>query len=291
MKKLLTILLTSCLATAVYSQTPPPSTDIYLYELEEINGEITIAKGRNLTHRAAYDNQPSFFNNDYILYTSYQEDGQTDILMINLQNDQTTNLTKSKDSEYSPTILADNKSFAVVRVEEDNTQRLWKYSFNADKQPQVIFEKIAPVGYFAIIDENVLMFVLGQPASLVLANMTNLNQTKITDNVARTIRAIPGTSDFTFEKRDENGVNFIYHLDQNQATPFKLIEKPNGASDWTITSEGTYITSVGSKLMAYNPKFHKQWQEIIDLGDVGKKGITRMAVNEQNNRLAIVINN
>lgn len=291
MKRFFSLLFISLLASPVFGQIPPPSTDIHVYEMKEKKGKITVSKGRNITNRAAYDNQPSFFNNDYILYTAYQEDGQTDILIYDLYEDKATNLTKSKDSEYSPLTLTGYNSFATVRVEEDNTQRLWMYQMDGKTAPKLIFEKIAPVGYFAMVDLDVLMFVLGQQATLVLANMNEVDDRIITSNIGRTIRAIPGSKDFTFERREEDGSIFIYRLKRTEELFNKVIQKPERSSDWTITQEGTYITSVESKLLAFNPKHHTEWQEIIDLGAIGAKGITRMAVSQQNDKLAIAINN
>ncbi|WP_420386626.1 TolB family protein [Roseivirga sp.] len=291
MKKLFSLLFISSLTGSLLAQTAPPSTDIHVYELKEKKGKVTLSKGRNITDRAGYDNQPSFFNNDYILYTSSQESGQTDIMIYDLYEDKVKNLTGSRDSEYSPTPIPGFNSFAVVRVEADNSQRLWMYHMDGKGAPQLIFDKIQPVGYFAINEKDVLMFVLGEPVTMVLANMEEVDDDIITSNIGRTIRTIPGTKDFTFERREDNGSWFIYTLNKTTKEFTKVVEKPEGASDWTITGEGTYITSVGSKLLAFNPKHHSEWQEIEDLGAVGAKGITRMAVSQENDKLALVINN
>ncbi len=291
MKQLLSLLFLSFLGISLFAQSTPPSTDIHVFELKEKKGKITISKGKNITNRTGYDNQPSFFNNDYILYTASQATGQTDIMIYDLYEEDARNLTNSKDSEYSATPIPGYNSFAVVRVEEDNSQRLWMYQMDGKTAPKLIFEKIQPVGYFAIVDQDVLMFVLGQPATLVLANMNVVDDDIITSNIARTIRAIPGTKEFTFERREEDGSNFIYRLERTKNEFSKVVKKPANSVDWTITQEGTYITSVGSKLLAFNPKQHSDWQEITDLGSVGAKGITRLAVSQKNDKLAIVINN
>ena len=290
MKKLLCFLILCLGGTSLIAQSPPPSSDIHVYELKEKKGKITLSKGRNVTNRAGYDNQPSFFNNDYILYTSSQN-GQTDIMIYDLYEDKATNLTNSKDSEYSPLVIPGFNSFAVVRVEEDNTQRLWMYHMDKKTEPSLIFEKIQPVGYFAISERDVLMFVLGEPVTMVLANMNVVDDDIITSNVGRTIRVIPGTKDFTFERREEDGSTMIYRLNKTSKEFSKVILKPEGAADWTITQEGTYITSVGTKLLAFNPQHHTNWEEISDLGNMASKGITRMAVSQENDKLAIVIGN
>lgn len=271
------------------AQSPPPSTDIFVFDLKEKKGKISLSKGKNVTNREGYDNQPAFFNNDYIMYSS-QKNGQNDIMIIDLFDNKITNLTNTSTSEYSPFPMERYNSFATVRVEEDGKQRLWLFPMTGKESPKVIFEKIAPVGYFAWNMDQILMFVLGQPASLVLANPNNVDDKIVTSNIGRTIKVVPGSPNFTFERREENGDNMIHVLNavNNELTP--VIKKPAGASDWAITQEGTYITSVGSKLMSYNPKRDKEWQEIMDLGQMGAKGITRMAVNGNNKRLALVIN-
>ena len=291
MKKLLGLLFTCWLSLPALAQNSPPSTDIHIFELKEKKGKLSLSNGKNITNRAGYDNQPSFFNNDYVLYTSSQENGQTDIMIYDLYEGKSDNLSNSKDSEYSPTPIPGFNSYAVVRVEEDNSQRLWMYHLNKKSEPQLIFEKIQPVGYFAISEKDVLMFVLGEPITIVLANMNVVDDDIITSNIGRTIRVIPGTNKFTFERREEDGSFFIYDLDKETKLFNQVIQKPAGASDWTITGEGTYITSVGTKLLAFNPKHHSDWQEISDLGSMASKGITRMAVSQQNDKLALVINN
>lgn len=289
MKKLWTGLFCLALIFELTAQTTPSSTDIYLFDLKEKKGKITLSKAKNVTNRKGYDNQPSFFNNDYILYSSHRE-GQNDIMIYDIYEDQHTNLSNSKDSEYSPTPIPGYNSYAVVRVEEDGSQRLWMYHIDDKQKPKLIFEKIMPVGYFAIQDKDVLMFVLGNPVTLVLANMEEVNDDIITSNVGRTIRSIPGTKEFTFERTEEDGSVKIYRLEREKNEFFEVIEKPERANDWTISPEGTYYTSVGTKIMAYNPNHHSQWIEVTDLGSDASAGITRMAINQENDKLAVVIN-
>ncbi|MGW8123835.1 hypothetical protein ACV07N_14350 [Roseivirga echinicomitans] len=271
------------------AQTAPPDTEIFVFDLKEKKGNLSIEKGKNVTERIGYDNQPYFYGEDYMLYTAY-ENGQTDIIMLDLLENKKTNLTNSKESEYSAAMVPGFESFAAVRVEEDGTQRLWLFHLNAKKSPQLVFEDIAPVGYHAWSGSNVAMFVLGSPVTLLVANATEPGEKKITDNIGRTLRLIPGTKDFAFERTEENGDKNIYRLDSSTDRFELTIKKPENASDWTITNEGTYVTSVGSKILTFNPKYHQEWKEISDLSTNGLTGITRMAVNENNTKIAIVIN-
>lgn len=290
MKKLLLTCLALGGATLIgFAQTPPPSTDIFVFNLKEKKGNLTIEKGKNVTERKGYDNQPYFYGEDYMLYTAY-EDGQTDIMMLDLLENKSTNLTNSKESEYSAAMVPGFESFATVRVEDDGTQRLWLFHLNTKKSPQLVFEDIAPVGYHAWSGSKVAMFILGTPITLLMADAKEPGEKKITDNIGRTLKLIPGTADFAFERTEENGDKNIYRLNSSTAKFDLTVKKPDNSNDWTITNEGTYVTSVGSKIFSFNPKYHKEWKEVIDLGSMGLSGITRMAVNENNTRIAIVIN-
>ncbi len=271
------------------AQSPPPSTDIFVFDMKEKKGKITLSNERNITNRKGYDNQPAFFNNDYILFSSHIN-GQNDIMIYDLYEEKLTNLTKTSTSEYSPYPIPGYSSFATVRVEEDGTQRLWMFQMDRKTKPSIIFEKIAPVGYHAWNTKNdVLMFVLGDPVTAVFANATKVDDDIITSNIERTIKLIPGTNDFAFERTEETGEKVIYRLDAGNREFSKIIQKPEGASDWTITQDGTFITSKGSTLHMYNPKNHETWQELTDLGSMASKGISRMAVSQENDKLAIVI--
>lgn len=269
----------------------PPSTDIYVYELKEKKGKISITKGENVTKRDGYDNQPFFYRNDYLLYSSYRN-GQTDIYAKDLYTGEEQAATNTPESEYSPHVIPGFDTFAAVRQDKDGRQRLWLYHLNGKTKPELILEKIEPVGYFAYNKHNdVLAFVLGQPITLVSANAMKVFDNIVTSNVGRTIKVIPGTDDFAFERTEEDGSVIIYNYAVSSGEFQKIVTKPANANDWCITQEGTFITSVDTKLLAYNPKHHSDWQEIEELGEFAKKGISRMAVNQDNKRIAIVINN
>ena len=225
--------------------------------------------------------------NDYLLYTEYNN-GQTDIVILDLYEDKKRNITNSPESEYSAVMVPGYDTFAAVRVEEDGTQRLWYFHLVGKTKPSVTFDNLAPVGYHAWSDDHVLMFILGTPTTLLMTDVKERNDKIVTSNIGRTIKAIPKTPDFAFERTEESGEINIYKAFRNGR--FELIvKKPENASDWTITQEGTFVTSIGSKVLAFNPKYDTDWKEISDLGSMASKGITRMAVNEDNTKIALVI--
>ena len=72
MKKLLLLLFISAFS---YGQS---NTEIYLYDLENNNGEFTVGKGKNISNNPGYDSQPHFYSRKSIVFASTRNK-QTDI--------------------------------------------------------------------------------------------------------------------------------------------------------------------------------------------------------------------
>jgi len=287
MKKVLLLLLFFPFIS-IQAQT---DTDIWVYALKERRGKISVSEPKRVTERLGYDNQPTFYRDDFLLYTS-QIDGQTDIIVADLFEGATMNITKSPESEYSPHVIGDYDTFGAVRVGKDGKQKLWIFHTDGQAPPEPVLNKIEPVGYFAWNENNdVLAFVLGEPITLVKANVNTVDDEIITSNVGRTIKVVPETNDFVFERTEENGEVVIYRLAHDSNEFKKVITKPADANDWCITQKGTYITSVDNRLYKFNPDYDADWVKFADLGEDAANGITRMAVNQNNKRIALVINN
>lgn len=288
--KYLHYFLALCISGAAYGQNAS-NTDIWGYTLKEKKGKLSLSDEIRLTNRSGYDNQPTFYREDFLLYTS-EFDGQTDIMVLDIYEGAKMNLTKSAESEYSAQIIGNYDTFGAVRVGKDGKQRLWIFHTNGQAPPEQVLFDAEPVGYFAWNSKNdILAFVLGEPITLVKGNANEVDDIIVTSKVGRTLRVIPETNDFAFERTEEDGSQVIYRLYEETDEFRKVRTKPEGANDWTITQEGTYITSVGTKLFKYNPENDENWIEFADLGEKAAKGITRMAVNQNNKRLAVVINN
>lgn len=266
------------------------ASNILLLKLSENENAITVSDEKMLTKGSSYHNQPFFYQNESLLYTAQQADGNTEIMQHDLLTGKRQNLTNTSDSEYSAYVTPDGKSFVSVRVESDGKQRLWQYYFEGNASPHLVFEEIAPVGYFAInASGDVLMFVLGRPNRLQLANLSDAKVNTLGKNVGRTFRVVPGTNDFVLQQNGEDSAA-IYTLKMADRTLHKVVDLPAKATDWTITQKGTYLTTLGSEIWAYHPERNDKWQLVKDIGEAAKAGMSRMAVNRENSYLAIVVN-
>ena len=93
-----------------YAQT---STEVYLFDIELMDGEYTLMNPRNVSDNDGYDNQPSFTaDGKGLLFASTRGD-QTDILWYDLSTATKRWLSDTEGSEYSP-VLVTTPSFDSV---------------------------------------------------------------------------------------------------------------------------------------------------------------------------------
>jgi hypothetical protein len=263
------------------------TSDIFLAELSVDNGVVRITSPVNVTARPAYDNQPQFTaDGGAILYTALLEDGQTDIFRYELSTRALTQLTRTPESEYSPTPLPGG-GFAVVRVEADSVQRLWRFDAEGGGATLLV-EDVVPVGYFAFGDaQRVALYVLGSPAILVLAELHSGARRTVAEDVGRTLQKVPGRGTVSFVQRIEDGRRVVVELDVATGRLGTVAQAlPNGDYHaWT--PQGHLLMSQGAKLYQWGGARDRRWREVLDLSPRGID-ITRIAVSPAGDRVAIV---
>jgi hypothetical protein len=124
---------------------------------------LDLGKPVNVTHRPGYDNQPCFLaDSQTLLYTSAEPEGGTDIYRFSLATKTSVRVTRTPESEYSPTPL-ESGGFCTVRVEADSTQRLWRFDQDGTN-PQLVMSDGSDRLFF--LDPKTQAFLYGP---LVLA--------------------------------------------------------------------------------------------------------------------------
>jgi WD40 repeat protein len=276
------------------SPTPnpaPASSDIFVIEMSNRGGHLKLGQPVKITTFAGYNNQPSFMPDGHsILYTSIR-DKQADIYRYDLHNRTTTQVTNTPESEYSPTLMPDRKNISVVRVEADGTQRLWKFPL-AGGPPSLILEHIKPVGYHLWIDDHTLaLFILGakgKPNTLQIVDVPTEKAEVVAENPGRILRRIPNQNKFSFVHKISEHEWTIKEFDLRTRTSASLTPTLPGAEDYAWLPSGMLLMSKDSKLFSLVPLRGKNWEEIGDFSKAGLKGITRIAVSPNGERIAIV---
>ena len=288
---------------AMSAQQAPPSTDVYVSTLAIGGDRVTLGKPENISNSPGYDNQPFFAPDGGSLYfTSGRGPApasggapQTDIYRYDLQAKALTQVTKTPESEYSPTVMPDGKHISVIRVEADGTQRLWRFT-RAGSDPALVLSDIKPVGYHAWLNDSMLaLFVLGQPATLRVASVQSGTADIVANNIGQSVQKIPG-----------GGVSFVQQAGEGAERTATIMEvrlESGKPATRTITPAVPGATQVHvawtpdrTLLMAHGGSLHAwregatTWRAVADLGSLGLQNVTRLAVSPKGDRLAIVAN-
>lgn len=267
----------------------PPGTDVWVADLSIRAGRVTIGKPVNVTARPGYDNQPTFLpDGSGFLYTRIGSDGQADIWRYDLATRAARAVTTTPESEYSPTFMPKSGGISVVRVEMDSTQRLWRLDLDGS-HPALLFAKIKPVGYHAWAGDSALaMFVLGNPNALVLARLGTEQADTVARNVGRALQPIPGRRAVSFAQIVDSTESWLTELNADSGTAHRLVRLPRGAEFHVWVPGGLVLASDGTTLYQWDSHGTASWQPVADLGALGLKGVTRLALSPAGDRLAIV---
>jgi hypothetical protein len=279
-------------------------TDVYVADIARGADGLRLGEPRNVTMRVGYDNQPAFTTDGgSILYTRIDDSGQADIWRYDLASGTSSAVTRtSPESEYSATPVAGG-GFTAIRVEADSTQRLWWFGDDGSGT-RVVFERVRPVGYHAWADEShAALFVLGQPATLQLADARTGEARVIESRIGRSLQKVPGRAAVSFlhQRAAPEGAPaaagwMLRVLDAETGELSDLAMPPYYASESGDQSvlrtaeyhawhpDGTLLTAAGSRVYAWDAAT-REWSVIADVADLV---ISRLAVSPDGSRLAFV---
>jgi dipeptidyl aminopeptidase/acylaminoacyl peptidase len=282
-------------------QAQPPDTEVFLAKLTVADGKISVGPPENISNSAGYDNQPSFSpDGRSVFFTSARggapqgsSESQMDIYRYDIGTKQVTQVTKTAESEYSATVTPDGRHISVIRVEADKTQRLWKFPLAAG-EPSLVLTDIKPVGYHAWLDANTLaLFVLGQPATLQIADVRTGKAEVAASGIGRSLVAMPGGG-VSFVQRTDDGATRTMRISQVTVVDGKPSTRvvtmgPANAGDEYVAwlPDGTLLLAAGNQLMALR-RGAADWKAVADLGGLGLRGVSRLAVSPKGDWIALV---
>ena len=281
---------------AVQTATSPPDTEIYLASLSMPAGQLTLGPPVNITGNPGYDNQPSFApDGRSVLFTSIRGGTQTDIYRYDIAAGRVARVTNTPESEYSPTVTPDEAHISVIRVEADGTQRLWRFTIDGT-QPELVLADVKPVGYHAWADDHTLaLFVLGQPATLQIADSRTGKADSLVPGINRSIQRIPGGRTISFVQRipssEQGGAPTlkINELDPASRRVTLLVNAVAGAreADCAWTPDGMLLMADKDVLSGWR-RGQADWSRLADLATLGLRGVSRLAVSPDGQRIALV---
>ncbi len=283
--------------------------ELYMVDMEQGKQSWKCSTPVNISRNAGYDNQPAFTpDNRSVLYVSMRESAQTDVYRYNIKDSSTVRLTNTPESEYTPSIMpADGKSIVVVRVEQDSTQRLWR--FDADgSRPMLLLDSVRRVGYYGWLGASYMgLFVLGQvrgeayslritPFDAENPHGTELPKPdSIQSNIGRCIRRVPSIlsgsqNAASFVDKSNDSVWMIKRVNVRNRIVSQICPALPGAEDYAWTRNGTLIMGRGLELFARNPRKDNAWKKIADFTPTLTNGyIKRLTLSPDEKRLVFVV--
>jgi hypothetical protein len=297
MKHLITSITLLGLAGGAWAQALTPVANIFLVDLDLKAG--TASKVRNIVPHKGYNNQPAFMpDGSAILFVS-DRTGSTDVYRYDVRSGVTTQVTDTKDAEFSPTPLADGSGFTVTRVADPalkgeaytETQQLWRYGY--DGKPQANMVQVNRIGYHAWQGNGqVALFLVGnadqkKPHTLVLAQAGSDKTTVLSEAPGRSLGRTPDGRVSFVDKT--HAAQWTVSAVGKDGKPQVLVATAGGDSeDYCWLPDGSLMMGKGTQLWRWDGKAGSPMRMYADLGELGGD-IKRMAASPDGKSLAFVV--
>jgi len=282
-----TVFIICFLSVNVYGWTQT-ETEVYLFDLEVNNGKPVLTNPKNISNNPGYDNQPSFWDDDTVLFASTREN-QTDILQFNVNKGSTSTwLTyTTAGSEYSPLRIPKKNAISAIRLDMDGLQRLYEYNFKTSESTPITDLKI---GYHVWFNDHILVatVLIENRMDLKIINLEEDTQKTVYQNVGRSLHNIPGTDLVCFIGK-KNDTWQILSLNPITGESKKITNTYDHEEDICWLDENTIITGAGKKLLTLDVGSEgSDWETIIEFDQEEINNISRIAISPNSKRLAFV---
>lgn len=262
-----------------------PNTSIYLYDIVNHDGKISFENIKTITDRNGYNNQPSFYDDNTLLFVT-SRNNQTDIVQLKIAETQYSWLTNTPyASEYSPLRIPNSNDVSAIRLDTSGLQRLYRYHSTSEKATMLI--KKLKVGYHVwdTKDQLITSTLVKDGMNLMLNFLPEEKNNTINTGVGRSLHKIPNSAAISFIKK-VNDISIVSSYDPTTGNINDLWHLPSKTQDmcW-LNGDAILIPSGKSILLGKSDKS-------IDLLHTFKEkeiyNITRIAVSPNGRYLALV---
>lgn len=272
----------------------PPGMDIHIHTLSWADGVPSLGGHANGVMRPGYDNQPFFTPDGSAMLYSAGMETDTDILSLDLATGETTNLTNTPvESEYSPRYLPDGSGISYIHQAEGGYGgQVYRAALDGSA-PQAAFE-YGPLGYYVFSQsmDQVVVFALGEESNTLQhidLGGGEETATLISDQQGRAITpALTGNGVFYTLARADEG-NTVHFRNYDTGESHEVMDLPGQSQDYALVRSGNdwdehgFFAADGGVLYYTTPG--NDWVAVAELA---YPGVTRLAVNEARDMIAIV---
>jgi len=276
----------------VFVPVGPPKPEIYVADLSVFNGLHylgplqKVADGTN-----SYDTQPMFTSDSHsLLYTTEYGDGdrvQSEIHRYYLSSRRVIRITRSDESEHSPTPVAGDRSFSAIRVEADSTRHLWRFTMQG-MDGEMLFRNLNAVANHVWGNEStVLLYVLGDPATVRIGDLTTGQSEVVHQGVGPSMNKIPNRNAWSFVERLSPGQAWISEIDIGTREVRRIISTVLGGESHAWTPGGVLLMAIGGQIYQWDSEVDEDWRPVANLGETFV-AISSIAVSPDGSTIAIV---
>jgi len=281
-----------CLHILIILLTPlinhaQPNTEVFLFDLNQEHGGFELSNFRNISNNEGYDNQPSFPDNNTMLYSGTRN-GQTDIVEYNIANGEKRWVCNTEGSEYSPLKIPGQDAISAIRLDKDGTQLLRKYSLQKGASDVLIDGLV--IGYHVWFNSTILVSAVleGDAMSLYTSFLNEKQNHRWQKKVGRSLNKIPHSELVSFISKAKDSVWEVKSLDPISGTTTYLFNTLPKSEDMCWLSDGTALMASDGVLYSFHMIRNDHWVKLVSLSEYGIKNIMRLAVSPDGSKLAVV---
>ncbi|HKK11474.1 MAG TPA: hypothetical protein VJ945_01500 [Flavobacteriaceae bacterium] len=281
-----------CLHILIILLTPlinhaQPNTEVFLFDLNQEHGGFELSNFRNISNNEGYDNQPSFPDNNTMLYSGTRN-GQTDIVEYNIANGEKRWVCNTEGSEYSPLKIPGQDAISAIRLDKDGTQLLRKYSLQKGASDVLIDDLV--IGYQVWFNETILVATVLEEdyMSLYTSNLKKNQNYRWQKKVGRSLHKIPHSELVSYISKEKDSVWEIKALDPISGNTTYLFNTLPNTEDMCWLSDGTALMANDGVLYGFHMIRDDDWVKLASLSEYGIKNITRLAVSPDGTKLAVL---
>lgn len=283
--RLLLVLICSACSLLSAAQT---NTEVFVVTLETDSEGMRFDALQNISNNPGYDNQPSFYNDNLVLFSSTR-DGQTDIAVFALNKDSLQWKSDTPDgSEYSPLKIPGKRSISAIRLDTDGTQLLYAYDYITGSAKVLL--KDLKVGYHLWYDTNILIstVLVDNRMDLVVSNLKDGTNYTFQKDVGRSLHKIPNSELISFISK-EGDILEIKSMNPISGATQKIVALPAGVQDICWLINGTILAGYDNQIIKFTPGLDSdQWRVLKEFPKSEILKISRIATNSISGKLAFV---
>jgi len=264
-----------------------PNTDVFIFDLNTEKGGFELSNMKNISDNKGYDNQPSFMDNNTILFAGTRN-GQTDIVKYTINYDSKIYINLTEGSEYSPLKIPNQKAVSAIRLDKDGTQKLYKYSLR-NGESEVLVDDIV-IAYHTWYNDSILVSSVleNEGMSLYTTNFEIQENSKVEAKVGRSLHKIPNTNMISYISKANDSLWEIKSVNPVSGITKSITVTLPESEDMCWLPNGTILMGKDDVLYKYDPKTDVSWIEVASLKEYGITNITRLVVNSDATKLALV---